>query len=110
MKRFLWLAVAAMLVAAGVLAVSTGLRWLAVRGDLADGRQALDRRDFSRAAARFQAALDRDPRSTRARLSLATAYAAQYVPGGESAANVALAEQALAEYQRLLQNTRQWPR
>jgi tetratricopeptide (TPR) repeat protein len=104
MKRFLGItAVALALAAAAGFAGVAAVRWLAVRGDLADGQQALDRRDFSRAAARFQSALDHDPYSTRARLSLATAYAAQYIPGGESDANVALAEQALAEYQRLLQ-------
>jgi len=103
MKRFVRIAVAATLVAAGILAARATVRSIAVRREMTEGQQALDRRDFRLAAARFRSALDRDPRSTAVRLSLAAAYAGGYVPGGESPGNLALARQAFDEYRRILE-------
>ena len=58
--------------------------------------------DYSGAAEHFRAALELNPSLTEARLFLATAYAQQYVAGDESAANVAMAEQAIDEFKKVL--------
>ena len=58
--------------------------------------------DYPGAAEHFKAALNLDPSLTAARLFLATAYAQQYVAGDESAANVAMAEQAIEEFKKVL--------
>ena len=88
---------------AAVLFAGRGIeRWFAARTQFAEGQQAMKRRDFAQAAARFQAALEIDSRSTSARLDSATAYAAQFVPGGESRANLHVAKQALDEFHRVL--------
>src|SRR5262245_9574303 len=103
-RLLLRIVVVAALVVAAALAVRATIRWYGVRARFAEGRQALGRRDFAQAAARFQAALELDPRSTPARLELAAAHAAQYVPGGESRANLAHAQQAIDELRRVLQS------
>ena len=58
--------------------------------------------NYSSAAEHFEAALKLDPGSMEARLGLATSYAQQYIPGDESAANVELATQAVAEFKDVL--------
>jgi tetratricopeptide (TPR) repeat protein len=80
-------------------------RWMSARAQFAEGREALGRRDLPGAAARFQQALEVAPRWIEARLSLATVYAAQYVPGGESPRNLGLAKQALDEFHRVLERS-----
>lgn len=58
--------------------------------------------DYPGAVEHFKAAIDIDPNLTQARLFLATAYAQQYIAGDDSEANVAIAEQALVEFQAVL--------
>ncbi len=58
--------------------------------------------DYSGAAEHFKAALEIDPDLTQARIFLATAYAQQYIAGDDSAANVAMAAQAIDEFQKAL--------
>jgi tetratricopeptide (TPR) repeat protein len=58
--------------------------------------------DYPGAARHFQAALELNPNLKQARLFLATSYAQQYIAGDESAANVALAEQAMDEFTKVL--------
>ena len=58
--------------------------------------------DYSGAAEHFKAALEIDPNFTQARLFLATAYAQQYIAGDDSAANVAIAQQAIDEFKTVL--------
>jgi tetratricopeptide (TPR) repeat protein len=58
--------------------------------------------DYSGAVEHFKAAIDLDPNLTQARLFLATAYAQQYIAGDDSEANVAIAEQAILEFQAVL--------
>jgi tetratricopeptide (TPR) repeat protein len=58
--------------------------------------------DYAGAVEHFKAAIDIDPSLTQARLFLATAYAQQYIAGDDSAANVAMAEQAISEFQVVL--------
>src|SRR4029453_10698543 len=70
---------------------------LSVRTALAEGEEAFRRGDFTRAADRFHTALETGPASTAVRLRLVAAYQNQYVPGGESLANVGVATHALEE-------------
>jgi len=58
--------------------------------------------DYAGAAEHFKAALAIKPDLTQARLFLATAYAQQYIAGDESAANVAIAEQAIDQFKLVL--------
>ena len=58
--------------------------------------------DYSGAVEHFKAALAINPDLTQARLFLATAYAQQYTAGDESAANVAMAEQAIDQFKLVL--------
>ncbi len=58
--------------------------------------------DYAGAAEHFKAALAINPDLTPARLFLATAYAQQYVPGDESEANTGMAQQAIDEFKKVL--------
>jgi tetratricopeptide (TPR) repeat protein len=58
--------------------------------------------DYAGAAGHFKAALEINPRLTQARLFLATAIAQQYVAGDDSAANVAVALQAIEQFKLVL--------
>jgi tetratricopeptide (TPR) repeat protein len=58
--------------------------------------------DYPGAVEHFKAALALKPDLTQARLFLATAYAQQYIAGDESAANVAMAEQAIDQFKLVL--------
>jgi tetratricopeptide (TPR) repeat protein len=58
--------------------------------------------DYSGAVEHFKAALEINPDLTQARLFLATAYAQQYIAGDDSAANAAMAEQAIDEFKKVL--------
>ena len=60
--------------------------------------------NYKGAAEHFQKALKLDPTSTPARAFLANSYAQQYIPGDESAANVDLATQAIAEFKTVLKD------
>ena len=52
----------------------------------------------------FKRASELDPNLTTARLYLATAYASLYIPGAPSAENKARGEQAIEEFQDILDN------
>jgi tetratricopeptide (TPR) repeat protein len=58
--------------------------------------------NYQGAVEHFQNALKLDPTSTQARVLLANSYAQQYIPGDESAGNVELATQAIAEFKTVL--------
>lgn len=60
--------------------------------------------NYQGAVEHFQAALKLDPASTQARVLLADSYAQQYIPGDESAANVAMATQAIGEFKTVLKD------
>jgi tetratricopeptide (TPR) repeat protein len=95
------LAVAA--VALAVFAARIVDNRLSARTALAEGEAAFRRGDFRHAAAKFKFALDLDPASTTVRLRLVAAYHQQYVPGGESRANLEVATQTLDEIARVLE-------
>jgi tetratricopeptide (TPR) repeat protein len=59
---------------------------------------------YDAAIENFKQSKDADPDLLNARIYLATAYAAQYIPGAPSDENVRVGEQAVAEFQDVLQH------
>jgi tetratricopeptide (TPR) repeat protein len=57
---------------------------------------------YEEAAGHFQKAVELDGSNINARLYLATAYLAQYIPGVDAPENIQIAEQAISQYQRVL--------
>jgi tetratricopeptide (TPR) repeat protein len=66
------------------------------------GLQALRSQQYHEAVAAFRQAADLDPGSTDYRMYLASAYFQQYVPGSAKQQNIAIARQAAAEFQRVV--------
>jgi tetratricopeptide (TPR) repeat protein len=85
-----------------VLAVTSGCRRLRARDQLNKGVVAYSNAQFQTAIMHFKNAVALDPTLLNARLYLATAYAQQYVPGGETPDNVKLAQQAIDAFQDVL--------
>jgi len=83
---------------------TAGCNKLKARDQLNKGVQAYRGANYEQAIERFKNAVDLDPDLKVAKLYLATAYAQQYVPGVDSAENVANAKQAIDQYQQVLQN------
>lgn len=67
------------------------------------GLRAYKQARFEEAIQHFQRATAMQPDNVAAHLYLANAYAAQYIPGVDSPANVQLGEAAVSEYQAVLQ-------
>lgn len=67
------------------------------------GVQAFRNARYSEAVGDFRKAVELDPSNINAHLYLATAFMTQYIPGVESPENIAYAEQARAEFQRVLE-------
>jgi TonB family protein len=68
------------------------------QGWLNRGVQEFKAANYSGAVAAFQKAVDADPTNVTARLYLGTAWMQQYIPGAESAGNMAAAEAATREF------------
>jgi tetratricopeptide (TPR) repeat protein len=85
-----------------VLAVTSGCRRLRARDQLNKGVVAYSNAQFQTAIMHFQNAVALDPTLLNARLYLATAYAQQYVPGGETPDNVKLGQQAIDAFEDVL--------
>jgi tetratricopeptide (TPR) repeat protein len=66
------------------------------------GVQAYKNSKFEEAIQHFEKCVALDPENTTARLYLGTAYAQQYIPGVEAPDNIRMAEQAIDQYQRVL--------
>jgi len=81
---------------------SKQINFLKARNELNKGVGAFKAAEYNEAAARFQAALDLDPELNDARAYQAYSYMMQYIPGGESAENQAMAEKALAGFDEVL--------
>ena len=77
---------------------------LKARDKLNKGVEAYKAAHFDTAIEDFKEAKDLDPSLTSARLYLATAYASQFIPGAPSPENIRNGEQAMAEYQDVLNN------
>jgi tetratricopeptide (TPR) repeat protein len=85
-----------------MLAVTSGCTKLRARDQLNKGVTAFRNTQFQSAIMHFKNAVALDPTLLNARLYLATAYAQQYIPGGESADNVKFAQQAIDAFDDVL--------
>jgi tetratricopeptide (TPR) repeat protein len=85
-----------------MLAITSGCTKLRARDQLNKGVTAYRNAQFQAAIMHFQNAVALDPTLLNARLYLATAYAQQYIPGGESADNIKFAHQAIAAFDDVL--------
>lgn len=86
------------------LAVAPGCDKLKARDLLNKGVQAYKNGQYDVAIEDFKESKSLDPSLTNARLYLATAYSAQYIPGAPSEENVRMGEQAINEYKDVLTN------
>ncbi len=84
--------------------VAAGCNQLRARDHLNRGVQSYKVARFQEAIEHFKRAVELDPKLLNARLYLATAYANQYMPGVESEENQRNGEQAIAEFEKVLQD------
>jgi tetratricopeptide (TPR) repeat protein len=84
------------------LVAGAGCDKLRARDKLNKGVQAFKGGQFDTAIGDFQQAKELDPSLLNARLYLATAYANQYIPGAPSPENIRNGEQAIKEFQEVL--------
>lgn len=100
-----WMKLAAAVALAGGIISLTACTKLEARDQLNKGVDAYKAAQFNAAIEHFQNAikLDPGPDFIVARLYLATAYQSQFVPGGTSAENMQLGDQAVAVYKQVLQ-------
>jgi tetratricopeptide (TPR) repeat protein len=95
--RLLSLAVVAL-----ALFSSVGCSKLRARDQLNKGVEAYKNTHYEEAINHFQQAVELDPSLLNARMYLATAYAQQYIPGVDSPDNLHMADQAIEQYQKVL--------
>ena len=90
--------------AAVVLALfsSLGCDKLKARDQLNKGVKAYKDKHYEQAIDHFQQSVRLDPTLINARMYLATAYVSQYIPGVDSPENLRTAQQAIDEYQRVI--------
>lgn len=89
----------------GLLLVSTAIPSLAqtFREEMNAGLLAYKNAHYAAAIGHFQNAAQLEPQSETAHLSLATAFAEQYIPGVESPDNILFGDSAISEYKRVLE-------
>jgi tetratricopeptide (TPR) repeat protein len=90
--------------AAAMLAIlsSVGCSKLRARDQLNKGVTAFKNAKFEEAIDHFQQAAALDPSLINAKMYLATAYAQQYIPGADTPENNKMAEEAIKQYQAVL--------
>src|ERR1700733_7759612 len=90
--------------AAALLALfsSMGCDKLRARDQLNKGVESYKNNHYEQAIDHFQDAVRLDPGLINARMYLATAYVSQYIPGVDSPDNLRTAQQAIDEYQRVI--------
>jgi tetratricopeptide (TPR) repeat protein len=94
----------ALILAAAVLAaLGTSCTQLKARDQINKGVAAFKSAQYPEAVEHFKTAVELDPSFITARLYLATAYMQQYVPGAESPENVKMADEALHQFNIVLQ-------
>lgn len=81
---------------------SLGCDKLRARDQLNKGVEAYKNNHYEQAIDHFQQAVQLDPGLINARMYLATAFVSQYIPGVDSPDNLRTAQQAVDEYQRVL--------
>lgn len=92
------------MLAATVLALfsSVGCDKLRARDQLNKGVESYKNNHYEQAIDHFQQAVRLDPSLINARMYLATAFVSQYIPGVDSPDNLRTAQQAIDEYQRVI--------
>jgi len=95
--RLLTLAAAAL-----ALISAAGCNKLRARDQLNKGVEAYKNSHYEQAIDHFQQAVQLDPALTNARMYLATAFVSQYIPGVDSPDNLRTAQQAIDEYQKVI--------
>jgi len=91
-----------LLLLVGGTACSKYLNALKARDHLNQGVGAFRNAQFQQAIEHFKAAVNLDPTLLNARLYLATAYAQQYIPGGDSPDNIKIGNLAVAGFEDAL--------
>ena len=81
---------------------SVGCNKLRARDQLNKGVKAYKDSHYEQAIDHFQQSVQLDPGLINARMYLATAYVSQYIPGVDSPDNLRTAQQAIDEYQRVI--------
>jgi len=81
---------------------ATGCSKLLARDQLNKGVEAYKNSHYEQAITHFQRAVELDPGLTNARMYLATAFVSQYIPGVASDDNIRIAQQAIDEYQKVI--------
>jgi len=81
---------------------SVGCNKLRARDQLNKGVQAYKNTHYEEAIQHFQQAVELDPKLLNARLYLATAYVGQYIPGVDSPENIRVAEEAIKQFQQVI--------
>src|SRR5690348_7262608 len=99
MKSYL----ATLVVVAALALGLTGCQKLRARDNLNKGVQAYKGAQYAAAVERFEQAVQLDPTFTTARVYLAMAYYMQFIPGAESPENQQMADHALDQFQKVLQ-------
>lgn len=79
-----------------------GCNKLKARDQLNKGVQAFRNAQFPQAVKHFQSAVELDPNLLNAKLYLATSYAQQYIPGGDSDDNKKIGQQAIDAFEDVL--------
>jgi hypothetical protein len=83
--------------------LGAGCTQLRSRSQINEGVKAFKSAQFPQAVEHFKTAVELEPEFSTARLYLAVAYMQQYVPGVDGAENMKMADQALAEFQKVLE-------
>jgi tetratricopeptide (TPR) repeat protein len=96
--------VTVLVAAAVLLATTTGCNKLRARDQLNKGVQAYKAAHYEEATEHFKNAINLDNDLKVAKMYLATVYAQQYVPGVDSPENIRNAQQAIEQYQTVLQS------
>src|SRR5579864_5316908 len=81
---------------------AAGCNKLKARDRLNKGVTAYKNAKYEDAINKFQEAVELDPSLLNARMYLATAFAQQYIPGADTPENNKMAEQAIEQYQKVL--------
>src|ERR1700757_4761791 len=81
---------------------SVGCEKLKARDQPNKGVKAYKDNHYEQAITHFQNAVNLDPALINARMYLATAYESQYIPGVDSPENLRTAQQAIDEYQKVI--------
>ena len=81
---------------------AVGCNKLRARDQLNKGVEAYKNSHFEQAIDHFQQATQLDPSLINARMYLATAFVSQYIPGVDSPENLRTAQQAIDEYQKVI--------